>query len=503
MFSTRSLDMTTTLLQKVSLGVALFGTASHAINVQWNSKDSIKEAAATAAYGLVKFYTGNNTGDVAGNLPAPHFWWEAGAMFGTLVDYWDMTGDESYNNITMQALIHQAGKDRDYMPENQTLQMGNDDQGFWVMSAMSAAEKRFPDPPEDEPQWLGLAQSAFNEWTGRWDEEHCGGGIRWQVFTFNTGFDYKNTISNGCFFNTASRLARYTGNKTYAEWAEKIFQWQLDTGLINDNWDVFDGRHVLQDDSCGKIDRHQWTYNAGVYLVGAATMWNHTEDEKWRNRTAGLLNNTVDMFFTDQVVYEQYCEPSGGCNQDQRTFKGYLLRWLAHTWQVAPFTRDAITPLLRKSGEAAAAACVGPAIENFRGHDGTACGFTWLPNPQGPFDGKVGVGEQMNALDAFMYNLVADARPPVTKSDGGTSRGNPSGGVSDEKKIHRDRPMTVADRVGAGFVTAILVAGMVAFATWMVWEEKHVLLQPVPPLHGSKRASKLPADQRGGAEIGQ
>lgn len=35
--------------------------------------DSIKEAAATVAYGLVKFYTGNNTGDVPGNLPAPHY----------------------------------------------------------------------------------------------------------------------------------------------------------------------------------------------------------------------------------------------------------------------------------------------------------------------------------------------------------------------------------------------------------------------------------------------
>lgn len=34
---------------------------------------SIKEAAATVAFGLAKFYTGNNTGDNPGNLPEPHY----------------------------------------------------------------------------------------------------------------------------------------------------------------------------------------------------------------------------------------------------------------------------------------------------------------------------------------------------------------------------------------------------------------------------------------------
>lgn len=34
---------------------------------------SVKEAAATIAYGMAKYYTGNNTGDTPGNLPDPHF----------------------------------------------------------------------------------------------------------------------------------------------------------------------------------------------------------------------------------------------------------------------------------------------------------------------------------------------------------------------------------------------------------------------------------------------
>lgn len=35
--------------------------------------DSVKSAADTVAYGLVKFYTGNNTGDNPGQLPDPYY----------------------------------------------------------------------------------------------------------------------------------------------------------------------------------------------------------------------------------------------------------------------------------------------------------------------------------------------------------------------------------------------------------------------------------------------
>lgn len=394
-------------------------------------------------------------------------------MFGTFIDYWDMTGDESYNKITAQALLHQAGPDRDYMPTNQTLQMGNDDQGFWTMAAMTAAEKGFPDPPEDEPQWLALAQACFNEWTGRWDEENCGGGLRWQIFPFNEGYDYKNTISNGCFFNVAARLALYTGNETYAEWAEKIYDWQRDTGLINDKYEVFDGRHAMDGGGCGNIDKIQWTYNAGIYLHGVSALYNLTEDTKWRDATEGIIANSKQKFFRGDIIYEQFCERGEVCNQDQRTFKGYLLRWLAAAWQMAPFVRDEIDPLLQSAGIAAAGACTGPLIENFKGHDGTACGFSWLTDDFDAFDGKVGVGPQMNALDAIMYNLVADAKSPVTADTGGTSGSDTDGGVSADSKLPKLSDITTGDKVGAGILTAVMIGIMAAFATYLIMEGKY------------------------------
>lgn len=45
-------------------------------------------------------------------------------------------------------MLWQVGPDQDYMPPNQTKDEGNDDQGFWGMAAMSAAELDYPiNPP--------------------------------------------------------------------------------------------------------------------------------------------------------------------------------------------------------------------------------------------------------------------------------------------------------------------------------------------------------------------
>lgn len=48
-------------------------------------------------------------------------------MFGTMVDYWAYTGDETYLNVTYQALQSQIGDDADFMPTNQTKTEGNDE----------------------------------------------------------------------------------------------------------------------------------------------------------------------------------------------------------------------------------------------------------------------------------------------------------------------------------------------------------------------------------------
>lgn len=195
------------------------------------------------------FYPGNETGQIPGLLGAPYYWWMGGGFFNTILSYRNLVGDKTYDAQTMQALQFQVGEHDDYMPRNQTVSMGNDDQAFWAMAAMTAAEYNFPNPLPTQPGWLALAQAVFNEQAGRWDTEFCNGGLRWQVPSTNPGYDLKNTISNGCFFTLAARLARYTGDPMYAEWAVKAWDWMIRIGLVDRNYNVYDSteadRYIL------------------------------------------------------------------------------------------------------------------------------------------------------------------------------------------------------------------------------------------------------------------
>lgn len=111
------------------LAAPLVAQLCHAIDLNLDDPNSIKDAAKTAAQGMMKWYTGNSApGGVPGLLPGPYYWWEAGAMFGAMIDYWYYTGDDTWNDITKEALLFQVGPGDSYMPPNQSKSLGNDDQ---------------------------------------------------------------------------------------------------------------------------------------------------------------------------------------------------------------------------------------------------------------------------------------------------------------------------------------------------------------------------------------
>lgn len=97
--------------------------------------------------------------------------------------------------------------------------------------------------------------------------------LRWQVYPYLTGYNYKNSIANGCFFNIGARLARYTNNETYAQYAEETWNWVKSVGYMDKDYNIYDGAHI--EENCTDINKVQFSYNSGVYLLGAATMYNH------------------------------------------------------------------------------------------------------------------------------------------------------------------------------------------------------------------------------------
>ncbi|RPB00759.1 putative cell wall glycosyl hydrolase Dfg5 [Choiromyces venosus 120613-1] len=459
----------------------LFATLGSSIVIDLNT--SIKSAAKIVAENLHALYPANETWFVPGEFgliqtadgknDKGYYWWEAGAAMGAWIEYWHYTGDSQFNDIVTEAMLHQVGENQNYEPQAHTLSLGNDDQAFWGIAAMAAAERAFPNPPADKPQWLALAQAVFNRQAGRWDSQHCNGGLRWQVVSTNKGYDYKNAISNGLFFHLGARLARYTGNQSYAELAERTYDWSRQLGLIGDDYKIYDGAHIPE---CSISSVYQWTYNAGVFLSGAAYMYNFTNgtNQKWKNEIQKLMDATTEPFFSKEppnIMQESTCEfgytgSDPTCNTDQRSFKAYFARFLGYTYQMAPFTADFIMPRLKATAAAAAASCTG-------GSSGTICGLSWIKST---YDGspygiaKGGVGEQMAVMEVIQNNLVPKSKAPVTANNGGTSVGNSAAGGSgaDPNSLLQTDPSTTGDKAGAGFLTAAVLGLMLSLTYWLV-----------------------------------
>lgn len=223
--------------------------------------------------------------------------------------------------------------------------------------------------------------------------------LKWQIFPSNNGYDYKSTIANAAFMQLSARLARYTGNATYAEWAEKAFDWLESTGFINSTtWLVNDGAGDLT--NCTQVDQAHWTYNAAASMYASAVMYNITASPIWAERVNGLVATAAKTFFTPysnatNIMYEAQCELSNSCDTDQFSFKAYLSRWMGKSALIVSNLTSTVRPLLEFSASAAAQAC--------SGNGNNTCGVKWYV---GGYDGVYGLGQYLSAIETIQSLLV-------------------------------------------------------------------------------------------------
>ena len=138
--------------------------------------------------------------------------------------------------------------------------------------------------------------------------------------------------------------------------------------------------------------------------------------------------------------------------------KAYLTRWMAQTTKMAPFTFDRVKTALEISVAAAALQCSG-------GPNGRMCGLSWSKGAA--WDGTMGVGQQMAAMEVIQSNLIQQVKAPVTNSTGGTSQGNPSAGSNPNSLIPGDPP-PMRDKAGAGTLTAVVLLLSIFMWSWMI-----------------------------------
>ncbi|KAJ5663223.1 Mannan endo-1-6-alpha-mannosidase DCW1 [Penicillium longicatenatum] len=445
---------------KGALVTLLLSNRVEAITLDISDEQSIKDAASTSAYAMMTYYKGNETGHIPGAFASK--WWEGAALFLALLQYWHFTGDTTYNDELRVGLEWQAG-DGDYMPTNYSSYLGNDDQMFWGLAAITAAELKFADSSTGY-SWLALAQGVFNTQIERWDTTTCSGGLRWQIWWWESGYTMKNSIANGGLFQLSARLYRYTGNELYGNWARKIWDWSITTPLLsNSTWNVADS--TAMEDGCTSQGNTQWSYNYGTYLMGAAYMYNYTngtEQATWEAAVNGLLTKTFGHFAPESnggILEEVVCEPSEACNDNEILFKGLVSSWLSFTALIVPSLYDTILPKLQTSGKAAALSCTG--------HNNNTCGVRWY---QSNYDGWIGMEEEISATNIFVANLIAFTQAaPVTSTTGGNSTSDTTAGQNDTSSVKTTTKVTSGDRAGAGILTVLFVGGWVGIMGWTVF----------------------------------
>lgn len=423
--------------------------------------DEVCKAAAPIAQGEWNYYLGTQKGGTVGMFSNPYYWWQAGEAFGGLLDFYTFcqSDNKTLENLIKDGMYHQAGEDYNYIPSNQSLTEGNDDQGVWGLAIMGAAERNFTNPSEDH-SWISLSQAIYNTMNARWDPEHCGGGLRWQIFTWNSGYDYKNTISNGLLFQMAARLARYLDNDTYLHVAEKVWNWMDDVGFFNlDGEDliIFDGAEI--GDNCSDVTKLRWSYSYGVFIAGAAYMYNYTEDDQWKDRAIEIIHVAVDYFQKDGIMQETTCAPYDRCNNDQRSFRSLYSRCLGLTTVLIPETKELLDDYLQKSAKGAAQSCSG-------GSDGVTCGEDWTYDG---WDGKYGLGEQMSALEVILSNIQVDY-PILSTKTGASNNTDSEAGLNTQDHVNRNEiNVGTSDKAGAGALTAIVLGIILGGGIWMIF----------------------------------
>lgn len=429
-----------------------------AVAIDVDSHDSICKALYYIQEGEWNYYDGFRKGGTIGMVVSPYYWWNAGEMFGGLVDYYTFcdSSNSTLEGWILDAMYHQAGAQFDYVPANQSLVEGNDDQGIWGLAVMQAVERNFTNP--EGHSWLELTQAVYNTMWARWDTDHCGGGLRWQIFTWNGGYNYKNTISNGCLFHIAARLARYTKLDNYSNTAETVWNWMESVEFItekNGQMYIQDGATI--DDNCTDFTKTEWSYSYGILMAGCAYMYDYTKDDKWLTRVQEILTSSSFFFYDGKILSESSCAPDH-CNNDQRSFRSLFARCMGLTSVLVPETNVTISNYMRSSAIAAAQSCLG-------GSDGVTCGENWYK--QG-WDGVYGLGEQMSALETIQSLLVPQFVVYNT-DNGGSGVSNPDAGLNNRVPTNQNAlDITGKDKAGAGIITAVALAIIAGGAVWMV-----------------------------------
>lgn len=388
---------------------------SNALELQVGNKNSVCNAATEIIDGIMDYYLGTRYGGTVGMFQQPYYWWESGLVFGGLIDTWKICDNNTYVDIIKAAFEHQKGVDNNFHAENQSDVMANDDQLFWGLAAMEAAERDFPELSggNDEPSYIDLALTVYNEMAGRWDESTCGGGLRWQILSNMSGWDYKSTVSTAGLFALSGRFARYTGDDDFKKTASRVLRWMKKSSFVyqmdgNDYYNVNDGAEINDNNRCPIVNGAIWSYNYALMIMGTSYMYSATQDKTWSDELGKFIGGLEHFMLNTtggDTLFEYQCDVWKKCNNDQRAFRAIVARSLGEVVQLVPDQAERAQKIIDASAKGAAESCSG-------GSDGKTCGMNWGIDG---WDGVYGLGEQIAALEIIQNSVINSIPQPCTE----------------------------------------------------------------------------------------
>ena len=252
-------------------------------------------------------------------------WWNAANVLTALINYGRHSGDKSIKKIVENTFEKtkefeveaQDGKEawvcKNYINEYY------DDEGWWALAWLDAWEFT------GDYRYLEMARVIFEDITKAWNEE-CSGGMYWKK-----ELSYKGTITNNLALTLATRLhladTGEVNGRTCLQWATAIWQWMIDSGLLNNIGLLQDGIKN-KDGNCDAVTA-VWTYNQGVALTGLVNLYSITEEMHYLESAYNLANAAIKHMVSEHgILKELNCEPDN-CNSDAEQFKGIFMRHLS------------------------------------------------------------------------------------------------------------------------------------------------------------------------------
>ncbi|PWY68483.1 hypothetical protein BO70DRAFT_366148 [Aspergillus heteromorphus CBS 117.55] len=459
--------------------LAVFSASASALQLDVNSTQSLKDAATTTAVNL--FCNSTISGavnpvygddDQAFNASVLEAW-----LYSILIPFWNATGNDTYNDMIRTRLYSKI----DTELSTSWVDDGNGDSNInhaaWALAAVTAAEFGFPG--NTSTQWEVLAGNAAGTMQSLWAfAQTCSGGL---IFSQqNTSF--KDAFSNGEYFQLSSRLAYLThGNDqgTYSTSAATVWDWSVTNQLVNEtDWTMnFVTMNSTNGQNCtAGPNQMLWTYQYGLYMSGAAYMYEVTGIKEWKTRAEGLLNKSIELFFKKRVMVEGgwilgNSAEVGGYYIDDNTeysFRGLFITCLVSVARLIPETVDTIVPLLETTAKAAAKQCSGTA-------NSTVCGSDWT-DPV--YDLNPSFFTSMSALSLFTANLRLDRTAGNKTTTNGTST---SGSTSGSSSGSGSGSSSLSGGDIAGIVVgSVAGVALIAAAAFFIWRK--MKKQPAQPV---------------------